>query len=216
LTARLLRRPAGPWSPAVHELLRSLPDGIGPRPVALDGPWETVTWVEGTAGMRPLTADVRSDAALASVAALLRRFHQAAPGWCHNDLGPWNVVFDGPTAVGLIDWDQAEPGPAVSDVALAVWHFAPLYDDAECVRIGWPAPPDRRARAALFCSAYGMPADDGLWAAVRERQAWYLGRVLAARAAPDAAGAAQWAKVDPILVRSDMAFLEGLTEGGLP
>jgi aminoglycoside phosphotransferase (APT) family kinase protein len=191
----------------VHRLLASLPDGIGPRPVALDGDVETVTWIEGAAGMRPLTDDVRSDAALLSMARLLRRFHDAAPGVCHNDVGPWNVVFVGGHAVGLIDWDQAGPGSALSDVALAVWHFAPLYDDAECVRVGWPSPPDRLARAALFCQAYGVACDDRLWAAVAERQRWYLGKVQAARACPDAPGAASWAKVEPGLVEADMRWI---------
>jgi Ser/Thr protein kinase RdoA (MazF antagonist) len=191
----------------VHKLLADLPDGIGPRPVALDGEWETVTWVEGSAGMRPLGADVRSDPALASVARLVRRFHDAAPGMCHNDLGPWNLVFDGPEAVGLIDWDQAGPGSALSDVALAAWHFAPLYDDAECVRIGWPSPPDRLGRAAAFCAAYGVACDAAFWAAVAERQRWYLGRVRAARAFPEAPGAASWAKVEPALVVADMRWI---------
>lgn len=207
LDGGVVRRPAGPWTAGVHDLLRALPDGIGPRPVSLDDEAEVVTWLPGAVGERPLSADVRSDEALVSTARLLRRFHDAAPGWCHNDVGPWNVVFDGPRAAGLIDWDQAGRGPALSDVALAVWHFAPLYDDAECVRIGWPEPPDRWGRAARFCEAYGVPADDGLRAAVAERQAWYLGRVLAARAAPQAPGAASWLKVDPALVRRDMGWI---------
>jgi aminoglycoside phosphotransferase (APT) family kinase protein len=191
----------------VHDLLRSLaPLGIAPRPVALDDEWETVTFLDGVTGDRPLSDDVRSDAALVSTARLLRRFHDAAPGMCHNDIGPWNVVFDGPEAVGLIDWDEARPGPALSDVASAVWHFAPLYDDAECVRIGFPGPPDRRLRVEVLAAAYGIAVDGALWSAVQSRQQWYLDRVLAARAAPGLPGAAPWAKVDPALVRRDIAF----------
>lgn len=211
----VVRRPAGPWTAGVHELLRSLPDGIAPRPVALDRDGEVVTWLPGVVGERPLSAEVRSDEALVSVAALLRRFHDAAPGICHNDVGPWNVVFDGSRARGLIDWDLAGPGAAVSDVALALWHFAPLYDDAECERVGWEAPPDRLARVRRFCSAYGLDVDRRLWDAVAERQSWYLGRVLAAHATPGALGSDVWLKVDPAVVRSDMAFLRALV-GGLP
>lgn len=207
MTARVHCRPAGPWSPFVHSLLRSLPDGVGPRPVSLDGAVETVTWIEGVGGMRPLSDAVRSDAALVSVARLLRRFHDAVDGAvCHNDVGPWNVVFRGCDAMALIDWDEAGPGPRVWDVALAVWHFAPLYDDDECVRVGWPVPPDRVARVRLFLDAYGM-SFPGLAEAVAERQQWYLDRVLAARSDPHAPGAGPWLKVDPEVVRRDMVFL---------
>lgn len=213
----VVRRPAGPWTPSVHRLLASLPDGIGPRPVSLDDEWEVVTRIDGVVGERPLSDDVRSSEALVSVAELLRRFHDAVDGaWCHNDAGPWNVVFSGPRAVGLIDWDLAGPGAAVSDVASAVWHFAPLYDDAECLRIGWPAPPDRLARVRLFCDAYGIACDERLWDAVRERMRWYRAQVLAAQAAPATPGAAPWLKVDPALVARDMAFVAWIAEGVVP
>jgi Ser/Thr protein kinase RdoA (MazF antagonist) len=212
----VVRRQAGPWTAGVHRLLAQLPDGIGPRPVALDDHFEVVTWVPGCVGTRPLSAAVRSDEALASAARLLRRFHDAVDGRvCHNDVGPWNVVFDGPVAVGLIDWDGAAAGSALSDVASAVWHFAPLYDDRECRRVGWPSPPDRRARVELFCREYGVAADAALWDAVAERQRWYLAQVRAARAAPGAPGAAPWLKVDPAVVEGDMAFLAGARRGGL-
>ena len=213
LLGSVVRRPVGPWTESVHALLASLPDGIGPRPVSIDGEWETVTRIEGVVGERPLSDDVRSDEALASVAALLRRFHDAADGVCHNDVGPWNVVFSGRRAVGLIDWDLAGPGSARSDVALAVWHFAPLYDDAECVRIGWPAPPDRLARVRLFCDAYGVPVDAALWEAIGERMRWYRQQVLSAHASPTAPGSAPWLKVDPVLVERDMAFVTWIAEG---
>lgn len=207
ISGSVVRRRVGPWTAGAHELLRRLPAGIGPKPLALDDEWETLTWVPGAVGARPLSADVRSDEALVSVARLLRRFHDAAPGWCHNDVGPWNVVFEGSQAVGLIDWDLAGPGPARSDVASAVWHFAPLYDDSECIRIGWPAVPDRPARAELFCAAYGVPLDAAMWEAVAERQRWYLSQVLDARANPDQPGAEPWLKVDPAAVVADMRWI---------
>jgi hypothetical protein len=207
----VVRRRTGPWTPFVHRLLRRLPDGIAPRPVALDrrGGWETLTWVPGEVGARPLSEAVRSDAALVSTARLLRRFHDAAPGVCHHDVGPWNVVFQGDEAAGLIDWDLAGPGDPRADAASAVWHFAPLDDDAECVRIGWPDPPDRMRRVRLFCQAYGTAVDDSLWESIAERQRWYLCQVLAAVSAPQAPGASPWLKVEPGLVARDMAWLKG-------
>jgi aminoglycoside phosphotransferase (APT) family kinase protein len=190
----------------VHELLASLPEGIGPRPLSVDGDWEVVTRIDGVVGERPLSDEVRSDEALASAARLLRRFHDAAGPVCHNDVGPWNVVFQGRDAVGLIDWDLAAPGDPLDDVALALWHFAPLYDDAECVRIGWPSAPDRAARVALFTSAYGASVDVSR---VRSRMEWYRAKVLAAQRDPGAPGASPWLKVDVALVDGDLRWLDG-------
>jgi Ser/Thr protein kinase RdoA (MazF antagonist) len=205
-----VRRPAGPWTPWVHQLLRGLPDGIGPRPLGLDGGHELVTRIPGLTGDRPLTEEVRSDDALASAARLLRRFHDATGhAVCHNDVGPWNVVFQGRHAVGLIDWDLAAPGDPIDDLALAVWHFAPLYEDAECERIGWPVPPDRARRTAVFCAAYGGVDPARLAAAVPARMAWYRRKVLVAQGNPAAPGAAPWLKVDPELVDRDLAWLAG-------
>ncbi|HZQ27186.1 MAG TPA: phosphotransferase [Acidimicrobiales bacterium] len=208
----VVRRRVGPWTAGVHDLLERLAaagfDGA-PRIVGLGPDYEVVSWVPGTVGERPLTEAVRSDAALASVARLLRRFHDAARGMCHGDIGPWNVVFEGTEAVGLIDWDLSGAGSWWDDVAAAIWHFAPLYDDAECVRVGWPSPPDRVARVRIFLAAYGRSLDgEALRRVIEQRQASYLAAVRAAHADPTAPGAEPWLKVDPGLVERDMAFLE--------
>jgi Ser/Thr protein kinase RdoA (MazF antagonist) len=213
----VVRRRVGPWTAGVHSLLERLAaagfEGA-PRVVELGPDHEVVTWLPGVVGERPLSPAVRSNAALASVARLVRRFHDAAEGMCHGDIGPWNVVFDGDSAVGLIDWDLAGPGPWSDDVASAIWHFAPLYDDPECVRIGWPSPPDRAARVRIFLAAYGKSLDgEALRAAIAQRQAAYLAAVRAAHADPAAPGAEPWLKVEPGLVERDMAFLN---EAALP
>jgi len=36
---------------------------------------------------------------------------------CHNDIAPWNIVFDGTRPRGLIDWDVAAPAPRAWDIA---------------------------------------------------------------------------------------------------
>ena len=79
----------------------------------------------------PYPAWAQADAALASVATLLRRLHDAArsfdpagstwstemadpaggPIVCHNDVCLENVVFRDGVAVGLLDFDFAAPGP---------------------------------------------------------------------------------------------------------
>ncbi|HZC26566.1 MAG TPA: phosphotransferase, partial [Actinopolymorphaceae bacterium] len=76
---------------------------------------------------------------------------------CHGDFGPWNLVWQGDTPVGILDWDLAYPAPPRSDVVYALEYLAPFRGNAECVRsLGYPAPPDRPHRVAVFAEAYGL------------------------------------------------------------
>jgi Ser/Thr protein kinase RdoA (MazF antagonist) len=54
----------------------------------------------------------------------------------HGDLGPWNMVWASGTLVGLIDWDFAEPGLAIDDVAQAAWNCVPLRPESVCEAAG--------------------------------------------------------------------------------
>jgi hypothetical protein len=51
-----LRRPTGPWSPAVHEFLRHL-EAAGfegsPRVLEIDGEWEVLTYLDGDVAVDP-------------------------------------------------------------------------------------------------------------------------------------------------------------------
>jgi aminoglycoside phosphotransferase (APT) family kinase protein len=127
----------------------------------------------------------RTDAALAEVARLLRRYHDAIAGFtppadaawrfqvgaptdgdviCHNDVAPWNTIVADGRPAALIDWDVAAPAPRRWDIAYAVWRFAPLYDDAA---FGTPTEQGRRMR--VFCDAYGLEDRSRLlWAAAGE------------------------------------------------
>src|SRR5215213_1256712 len=76
-----VRRPQSPASPAVHALLRHLErvgfDGA-PRLLGTDDEGrEVLEFVPGTAVTPPYPAWALTDAALASVADLLRRYHEA-------------------------------------------------------------------------------------------------------------------------------------------
>ncbi|WP_420843863.1 phosphotransferase [Lentzea albidocapillata] len=67
-----VRRPAGPWAPRVHELLRRLaPLGIAPVPLGLDADHELLSYLPGDVGHVPPS----SDATLIESARLLRRLH---------------------------------------------------------------------------------------------------------------------------------------------
>jgi hypothetical protein len=193
----VIRRSAGPWSPAVHAWLAHLAEvapGLAPKPVALDlnGGTAELTYVPGvvlSGGASP--GYLWRDETLAAVARLVRRFHDAAqsfippagaawqqtmafPGGgnviCHNDLAPWNTVFAAERPVALIDWDEAAPGPRWWDVAYALWHFVPLYGDADSDPFGLAEFEPRARRSRLFCDAYGLQDREGLADHIVQRQ----------------------------------------------
>jgi hypothetical protein len=149
-----VRRPTAPCWPATHALLAHLAqvgfDGA-PQVLAADPTTETLTYIDGHAAVPPLAEDVLTDAALVSVADLLRRYHLAAASFdpagyrwprpipapfrtglvSHNDAHPANLVFRDGQAVGLIDFDWAGPGSAIWDLAAAARYWAPLQDETD-------------------------------------------------------------------------------------
>lgn len=193
----VVRRPALPWTPAVHALLRHLraagPDRV-PEPLGIDGEVELLRFVPGDAGAACWPHQV-ADEGLASAARLLRAVHDASASWvppadavwgaparrgphevvCHGDPAPWNMVWRNGTALALFDWDFAYPGPRLDDVAYAVGWFAPFRPDDEAVRWhGFDSPPDRRHRVEVFAEAYGLGSADGLVEASIARQRWAI------------------------------------------
>jgi len=147
-------RPRAPCWRATHALLAHLCavgfDGA-PRVLAVSPSAEMLTYVEGQAALPPLPQDTLTDAALVSVADLLRRYHAAAASFdpagyawprpiparfrtglvSHNDVHPANLVFRGGRAVALIDFDWAGPGSAIWDLAAAARYWAPLTGDRD-------------------------------------------------------------------------------------
>lgn len=173
-----VHRPAGPWTPTVHRLLEHVHAhgfvGV-PEPISLGDTLETVSFVPGTAGDYPWTQDIASEAALVTTARMLRHYHDAAADFprsdadvwsqaerapvetiVHGDFAPYNCVYDGIAAVGIIDFDTAHPGPRVWDVASAVYRFAPFTTGV--VEGGTASLDLRLGRAAEFCRAYELDA----------------------------------------------------------
>ncbi|GAA3034305.1 aminoglycoside phosphotransferase family protein [Streptosporangium longisporum] len=174
-----VRRPTGPWSPAVHGLLRHLrARGFTASPavhgVTGDG-FEILDFLPGEVSNYPVTPAAASTEALESAAELLRSYHDATVehardvtgGWmlparapvevvCHGDYAPHNCVLDGDRVVGIIDFDTAHPGPRLWDVAYAVYRWAPLTAPANNDGFGTAAEQARRAR--LFCDRYRLGA----------------------------------------------------------
>jgi aminoglycoside phosphotransferase (APT) family kinase protein len=148
-------------------------------PVGIDDDGrERLGFIEGDVPVPPFPAWAQADDALASVAALLRRFHDASRSFdpagstwsdeladprggtivCHNDVCLENVVFRGGVAVGLLDFDFAAPGRPVYDLAQFARMCIPVDDPVNGARLGF-APADAAARLRLVADAYGLDAD---------------------------------------------------------
>jgi Ser/Thr protein kinase RdoA (MazF antagonist) len=173
-----------PHTSAVHGLLRHL-ESVGfdgaPRVLGIDDRGrEILTWMLGETPHRPLPRYAATDEALAALARLLRRYHDAASSYAlhadaawdtaaasnldgpfeligHCDVTPDNVVFRGDTPYAFIDFDLARPTTRLYDVVTTLRHWAPVDDpvDRDPVQRG----ADVGRRLAVFCRAYGLDAE---------------------------------------------------------
>ena len=171
-----VRRPTGPWTPAVHAVLRYLEEvgfeGV-PRVLGIDEVGrEVLTYLPSD------PTPSWSDVALVATARLVRRLHEAladfvppedavwrlppvgryAPGGPigHNDLCPVNTVYADGVPYGFFDWDLAGPARPQYDAAAAAIGYVAIRPDQYWPRPGCPEPPDRPTRLRLFCDGYGV------------------------------------------------------------
>ncbi len=192
-----VRRQTGPWTPAVHALLRHLERAgfdAAPRVLGIDGEGrETLSYIDGFVPYAPdIPTEIWSDDALAGSARLLRAYHDAVrsfvppPGamWrtcpgaptsggivCHNDIAPWNTVYRDDVPAAFIDWDFASTAPAIWDVAYAAaWRFVPLYHDGVPRLTSEPDLDEYARRLAIFCDEYGLNERDDLVETIVARQ----------------------------------------------
>jgi Phosphotransferase enzyme family len=177
-----VRRPTGPWTQGVHALLSHLEQAGysgAPRVHGVDERGrEVLDYVEGDVVHPHHRYLIEPDEALAQVAGMIRRFHDAVSGFggadrfvwsdrgadpsgvseilCHNDLAPWNLIHSTEGGWVFIDWDFAAPGRRSWDLSFALLTLVPLMpnDAANETRIA--------ERLAVFATAYGpddLPAD---------------------------------------------------------
>ncbi len=175
-------RPSNPHSQTIHHFLTALHDSGfdgASVPVGIDDDGrERLRFIEGDVPVPPFPAWAQADDVLASVAALLRRFHEASRSFdpagstwsdemvdphggtvvCHNDVCLENVVFRDGVAVGLLDFDFAAPGRPVYDVAQFARMCIPVDDPVNAARLGF-TPADPAARLRLVADTYGLDAD---------------------------------------------------------
>ncbi len=171
-----VRRPAGPWTPAVHALLTHLYEvgfRAAPRPLGIDDQGcEVLSFAPGTVVWPDRLALLEPSRRLAHIARLIRDFHDAVQDFtpppdarwralipaeggdiiAHNDLAPWNLVA-GEQGWVFIDWDAAAPGSHLWDVAYAVHGFIPLSADPGLQQA------DAATRLRVFADACGLDED---------------------------------------------------------
>lgn len=177
-----VRRQAGAWTPAVHALLEHLASaGFAESPRALgfdDEGREILTYVPGeTIGDRQRAPGwAWDDGTLVHMGELLRRYHDVVAtfvpppnaAWrlgggplhageiiCHNDLGPYNIVWRD-SIVGILDWDFAGPARPVWDLAYAAWTFTPLHHPELARSSGAPDISEAPRRLWMLIDAYGL------------------------------------------------------------
>jgi hypothetical protein len=177
-------RPAGPWTPTVHALLRHL-EQVGfpaaPRVVG-DGydeqGREVLTWIPGRiAHPRPYTEDQ-----IWQVGQLLYALHEATASFqappeavwqpwtlhsrspeaiiSHCNVGPWHVIVCEDQPVGLIDWSLAGPTDRLDELAVSGWWNAQLHDDDIAAANGLADAAGRARQLRSFLDGYGLPAAD--------------------------------------------------------
>jgi hypothetical protein len=227
-----VRRAAGPWTPAVHALLRHLrANGFrrAPEPLGVDRQGrEVLTLLPGQVATYPLPNFVWSDDTLVAVARLLAEYHDATVWFvppagavwqwpahqpaevvCHNDVAPYNLLFQQGRPTGLIDFDTASPGPRVWDLAYAAYRFVPLTDPAN-PDAPYPGSAEQARRLACLCAAYGAPsirpADVLDTAVARLRE--LVGFILDAAAAGDPAQQRVLDRGDTLIYQRDGAYLQ--------
>ena len=193
---RTVRRPVGPWTPAVHRLLGDLrAKGLRavPEPLGHDVRGrEVLSYLPGR--VVDVDTEALTDRQLADLAAWARELHEAVPDvsgegpwrfWpvdgptvlAHNDLAPYNVCFAGDRLVGVFDWDLAGPSTPLLELAHLAWNAVPLFRAA-------PAEETAR-RLEVIASAYGGTRGADILAAVPARVRLAADGIRAAVAAGD-------------------------------
>ena len=191
-----VRRQAGPWTPAVHELLRHVRERgfeLAPEPLGFDEQGrEVLSYIHGdTLGDElPWNEWVWGDELLAEVGRATALYHRAVVDFrpegvvpwqlgdaelregelvCHHDIAPYNTVGARGRLRGLIDWDLAGPGTPLSELAFVAWQWVPLQHPFIARMFGWDDESALGRRLRLLLDSYGLEDRDGFPEAVVER-----------------------------------------------
>ena len=166
---------------------------------------EVLTYLPGT--IVDLDTAVLTDAQLEDLTRWTRELHDAVDGFVgegpwryfpvdgahlvgHNDVAPYNVVFEGDRVVGVFDWDLAGPTTRLFELAHLAWSGVPLFRSRPAREVA--------RRLDLLVEAYGggVTARDVLHA-VPELKRIGIDGIRGWIAAGDPAGLAQAAVGEP-------------------
>ena len=165
-----VRRPTGPWTPAVHAVLSHLSSAelaAVPRVHGVDVRGrEVLDYLPGE--VIDVDTALLSPVRLVNLGRWLRALDEAMTGFehpgpwrffgvvaptliTHNDVAPYNVAFDGDEVAGVFDWDLAGPSTPDADLGLTAWTSIPLFR---------PIPVnDAAERLGVFAAGYGTAAE---------------------------------------------------------
>lgn len=193
---RTVRRPTGPWTPAVHRLLRHLRSKGLPAVPHVHGVdargREVLGYLDGE--RVEMDGDGLSDAQLAEVARWARALHEAVADFAddgpwrlpavdgatlvaHNDVATYNVCFSGDRLTGVFDWDLAGPSTPLLEMAHLAWSGVPLFRPVPAT--------DAARRLRLIATSYGGLDAHELLAAVPVRTQLAIDNIRAATARGD-------------------------------
>jgi hypothetical protein len=142
-----VRRPTGPWTPAVHALMAHVGARIPHVPEVLgfdDQGREVLTFLPGE--VIDVETQALTDAQLEALVSWTHDFHRAVadfdhdgpwrfvPGPAptligHNDIAPYNACFAADELTGVFDWDFAGPSSPLNELAFIAWNGVPLTRD---------------------------------------------------------------------------------------
>jgi Phosphotransferase enzyme family len=191
-----VRRPTGPWTPAVHALLDFLATRLPhvPRVLGTDEQGrEVLSYLPGR--VIDVENEMLTAAQIDSLVRWTRSFHDVVTGFSHpgpwryfpvaqptmighNDIAPYNVCFDGDELAGVFDWDLSGPTTALLELAFIAWNCVPLWSDIGAENAA--------ARLRVIAAGYGAFDARTILRAVPQRIAAMLDWIPVAAAAGDA------------------------------
>lgn len=176
-----VHRQTGPWTPTVHALLSYLHNHgfkYSPTVEGIDEKnREILKYIPGEAAVRPWPQVILRGDGIQQAGRILRKYHEIVmnfvlsanaewrigkcelkPGQIirHGDLGPWNTIWQDDTLTALIDWDFAQPGERIDDLAQMAYYFVPLRGENGWKEAGFSERPNMAERLRTLVESYGM------------------------------------------------------------